>query len=67
MIFLNMDATIVKRLRKVAIITMEEGTDKETNLTLNDEKNTSNIKTKFNGVSLTIFFDMGWSECSSEN
>ena len=36
--FNNMEATIWKHLRKVAIKTMKEGTDEEVSLTLNDEK-----------------------------
>ena len=34
-----------KAPEKSSNYTMEEGTDKKTNLTLNDENNTSNIKT----------------------
>ena len=65
--FKNIETTIVKHLRKIAVKSMDEGIDEEVRLTVNDEKKYNEYKNKTLNVALTVSFDMGWGKRSSGN
>ena len=65
--FKNMETTIGKHLKKIAMTSMEDGIDEEIRLTLNDESKYTQYKNKNLTVALTVSFDMGWSKRSTGN
>ena len=65
--FKNMDTTIGKHLRKVAVKSMDEEIDEEVRLTVNEENKYNEYKNKKLTVALNVSFDMGWSKRSSGN
>jgi len=65
--FKNMETTIGKHLRKVAVKSMDEEIDEEVRLTVNDEKKYNEYNNKKLSVALTVSFGMGWSKRSSSN
>ena len=58
-LFKNMESTIEKHLRKVAVKSMDDGIDEEVWLTMIDKKEYKQYKNKKMTVELTVSFDMG--------